>query len=56
MKTYLHTGSPVYFVIKTDGDVDFSLPEVQDKICSQAGCQKESLGTKVTVYAEKSNM
>ncbi len=50
MESYLHTGSPVYFVI--EGNVDYSLVEVQNEICSQAGCSKDSLGTQISVYSE----
>ena len=51
---YLHTGSPVYFVIR-DG-VNFSDPNLQNAICSGAGCNNNSLGTQIAVYSRASNL
>ena len=54
MNQYLHAGSPVYFVIGEG--VDYSQVAEQNKICSQAGCEKASLGTQVAVYSQASNL
>ena len=45
---YLHTGSPVYFVIK-DG-LDYTVEDNQNKICSGSGCNDNSLGNLITIY------
>ena len=49
LNTYLHTGAPVYFVVK-DG-FNYSQKSEQDKICSASYCDKDSLVTQITVYA-----
>lgn len=53
MERFLSVGPPVYFIIK--GDIDFSDPYVQNKICSGAGCYQNSLGGQVAHAAVWSN-
>ena len=52
--TYLHTGAPVYFVIK-DG-YNYSDEAKQNAICSGAGCLSTSLGQQIVEYSTASNM
>jgi Niemann-Pick C1 protein len=49
----LHTGSPVYFVIKEG--VNYTSPATQNMICSSAGCDDDSLGNQITIYARAPN-
>ena len=51
---YLHTGSPVYFVIKEG--FDYSDPTMQAKFCSAAGCNKDSIGTSIFGYSRNSKL
>jgi Niemann-Pick C1 protein len=45
----LHTGAPVYFVIR-DG-VNFTKETNQNFICSSSGCNDHSLGNQIAIYA-----
>ena len=45
----LHTGAPVYFVIKEG--VNFTNETNQDYICSSSGCNDKSLGNQIAIYA-----
>lgn len=49
MYKYLHTGSPVYFVIK--GGFNYSDPGYQKMFCSAAGCDKNSIGSEIFGYS-----
>ncbi len=51
---YLHTGSPVYFVIKEG--FNYSDPNFQKKFCSAAGCDKESIGTSIFAYSRNADL
>lgn len=51
---YLHTGSPVYFVIKEG--YNYTDSDMQKAICSAAGCNNDSLGTQIAVYSRASNL
>ena len=52
--TYLHTGAPVYFVIKEGYNyTDF---EKQNAICSGFGCDKSSLGQQIVQYSTASKL
>ena len=44
LKEYLSVGPPVYFVVNnTQGQLDFSLPHDQNKLClGLPGCQEDS--------------
>ncbi|XP_065898214.1 NPC intracellular cholesterol transporter 1-like isoform X2 [Dysidea avara] len=46
LSTYLHTGPPVYFVIKEG--YDYSIETNQNKICSTAGCNQNSMGVQIS--------
>ena len=52
--TYLHTGAPVYFVIKEG--YDYTNDSNQNAICSGAGCRQDSLGQQIVEYSNASNM
>ena len=52
--TYLHTGAPVYFVIK-DG-YDYTNETKQNAICSGAGCSPTSLGQQIVWYSTAANV
>lgn len=52
--TYLHTGAPVYFVIK-DG-YDYTDVKKQNTICSGAGCLPTSLGQQIVEYSTAADM
>ena len=52
--TYLHTGAPVYFVIREG--YDYTDKEKQSAICSGAGCNKRSLGQQIEEYSTASNL
>lgn len=54
MYKYLHTGSPVYFVIK-DG-FNYSDPSYQKLFCSAAGCDKHSIGTEIFGYSRNKEL
>ncbi|CAI8031991.1 NPC intracellular cholesterol transporter 1 [Geodia barretti] len=45
----LHTGSPVYFVIREG--VNFTNETNQNFICSSSGCSDHSLGNQIAIYA-----
>ncbi|XP_065898211.1 NPC intracellular cholesterol transporter 1-like isoform X1 [Dysidea avara] len=46
LSTYLHTGPPVYFVIKEG--YNYSIEANQNKICSTAGCNQDSMGVQIS--------
>ena len=52
--TYLHTGAPVYFVIKEG--YNYTDVEKQNFICSGAGCDENSLGQQIVQYSTASNL
>ena len=54
MNEYLHTGPPVYFVIKKG--FNFSKDRSQDLLCSGSGCDPYSLGTQLAIASRSSNM
>lgn len=54
MYEYLHTGSPVYFVIKEG--FNYSDPAYQKKFCSAAGCDMNSIGTEIFAYSRNSEL
>lgn len=52
MREYLHTGSPMYFVV--DGEYNYGDPKMQNMICGSAGCNTNSLVQQVfTASLEK---
>ena len=53
MYKYLHTGPPVYFVVK-DG-YNYTVPEQWNKICMSGGCSNNSLGVQVAFAALQPN-
>jgi len=43
LKDVLAVGPPVYFVLNPSNLTDFSIPENQNRVCSQNGCDENSL-------------
>ncbi|KAI6651993.1 Niemann-Pick C1 protein-like [Oopsacas minuta] len=53
LNKYLHVGSPVYFVIK--GDYNYSSQAGMNKICTQTGCNDNSILSQIDNYVQISN-
>ena len=51
MKSFLHVGSPVYFVL--DGGYDYEHVASQNKICGLAGCDQDSLVQQVYIASQR---
>lgn len=53
LKDYLSVGPPVYFVVNnTAGQLDLSKAFGQNKLCSLAGCNEDSLGNQVALWSK----
>ena len=54
LKTYLSVGPPFYIVLNSsDPNFDFALPAYQNRICGTAGCDPDSLASKVKQWSSR---
>ena len=54
LKSYLSVGPPVYFVINnTNGQLDFTKPDIQNRICGGQGCDQDSLQSQIKLWSKE---
>ena len=57
LKSYLSVGPPVYFVINnTDGQLDLTNKNIQNRICGGQGCDQDSLQSQIKLWSKEPNI